>query len=154
MLRIVVASVRMISPATKGEVRSKSQSRARGRRKSRLSRDHPNEHRTPVMSSRILIPPKNSPGPSVPRKISCSSKKNFSHAQLTFQHHVEITRRIAFANERLPCLTANLSSRRKTRTLGVVELSEKRDVEDCCEPSLRNGGRLRRRNDIPLRVAP
>ena len=38
----------------------------------------------------------------------------------------------------------NLSSCRKTLALRLVELSEKRDVENCRKPSFRNGGRLRR----------
>src|SRR4030095_5288606 len=68
------------------------------------------------------------------------------HAQLAFQHHVEKIRRIALANDRFACLEADLSTGGKALALGVVELSEKRNVENCREPSLRNGGRVRRRN--------
>ena len=68
------------------------------------------------------------------------------HAQLAFRHHVEEIRRIAVAKDYLPSREANLSSCRKTLALGVVELSEKRDIENCRELSLRNGGRLRQGN--------
>ena len=53
----------------------------------------------------------------------------FCHTQLAFQHDVENVGRIAVVNERLPGLDTNLSSCRKSGTLGVVELSEKRDVK-------------------------
>ena len=59
---------------------------------------------------------------------------------------MEEIRRIAFAEDCLPSRDANLSPHRKTLALRLVELSEKRNVENCREPSLRNGGRLRRRN--------
>src|SRR6476659_4980109 len=65
-------------------------------------------------------------------------------AQLAFQRHREEIRRIAVAKHYLPSREANLSSRRKTLSLRLVELSEKRDVENCRKPSFRNGGRLRR----------
>ena len=53
----------------------------------------------------------------------------FCHTQLAFQHDVENVGRIAVVNERRPGLDTNLSSCRKAGTLGVVELSEKRDVK-------------------------
>ena len=68
----------------------------------------------------------------------------FCRTQLAFQHHIEEIRRIALAKDYLPSREANLSSHRKTLALRLVELSEKRDVENCRKPSFRNGGRLRR----------
>jgi hypothetical protein len=47
---------------------------------------------------------------------------------------MEEVRRIAFAKNYLPSREADLSSPRKTLALGVVELSEKRDIENCREP--------------------
>ena len=67
-------------------------------------------------------------------------------AQLAFQRHKEEIRCIAVAKDCLPSRDANLRSRRKTLALRLVELSEKRNVENCRELSLRNGRRLRRRN--------
>ena len=62
------------------------------------------------------------------------------HTQLAFQHDEKNLGRIAVANERFPGLETNLSSSRKACTLGVVKLSEKRDVENCRERSIRNAG--------------
>src|SRR5258705_12653257 len=131
MLRIVVASVRMISLATKGEVRSKVPKSGTRKTKEPAVGDHPNEHRTGDVEQDI-DPSKELPGNQRPQENLLFIEK-LGHAQLPFQHHVEKTRRIAFANDRLPCLTANLSSRRKTRTLGSVELRKKRDVKNRCE---------------------
>src|ERR1700752_3185377 len=66
------------------------------------------------------------------------------HTQFAFQHHKKNVGRIAVANERFPGLETNLSSSRKAHTLGVVKLSEKRDVENCREGSMGNGGLLKR----------
>src|SRR4030095_12827040 len=66
------------------------------------------------------------------------------HTQLAFQHDEKNIGRIAVANERFPVLETNLSSSRKACTLGVVKLSEKRDVKNCRERSIRNGGLLKR----------
>ena len=41
------------------------------------------------------------PEPRCRKKISCSPK-NFCHAQLAFQHHIEEIRRIAVAKDYLP----------------------------------------------------
>ena len=68
-----VASVRMISLATVGEVRNRSQNPARGRRKSRLSATARTSTERGT-SSRIGISPKNSPGTRVAKIISCSPK--------------------------------------------------------------------------------
>ena len=67
------------------------------------------------------------------------------HAQLAFQPDIEEIRRIAFAKDYLPSREADLSSHRKTPALRLVELSEKRNVENCRERPIRNGVRLRRR---------
>ena len=55
---------------------------------------------------------------------------------------MEEIRRVAFAEDCLPSRDADLSSHRKTLALRLVELSEKWNVENCREPSLRNASVL------------
>ena len=91
-------------------------------------------------SSRIWISPKNSPGTRV-REENFLFAEELRHAQLAFQHHIEEIRRIAFAKDYLPGLAKRTSVPvERARALGVVELREKRDVENCRERSVRNGG--------------
>ena len=133
----------MISLATVGEVRSRSQNPARGRRKSRLSATARYEHRIRDVQQNWNLAEEFSRNPR--REENFLFAEELCHAQLAFQHHMEEIRRIAFAEDCLPSREANLSSHRKTLALRLVELSEKRNVENCRKPSFRNGGRLRRR---------